>query len=148
MGISRSLDISASGLAAERVRMDVISSNIANINTTRVDGQARTPYRRKQVIIESEDGNSFASALGQATTGQKGGVRVASIEPDNSEFKRVKDPGHPDADADGWVLMPNVEPVMEMVDLITASRSYDANVTALNAAKTMQARALQIGSGS
>ena len=74
-----------------------------------------------------------------------GGVRVAAIEPDNGPARRVRDPGHPDADADGWVEMPNVEPVTEMVELITASRAFDANVTAMNAAKQMQQRALEIG---
>lgn len=146
MGIARSLDISASGLSVERVRMDVIANNLANINTTRVDGVPHNPYRRKHVIIEAEDSGTFASVLGRVGAGSPGGVRVAAIEPDTTDFKRVKDPGNPDADADGWVLMPNVEPVMEMVDLITAQRAYDANVTALNAAKTMQSRALQIGS--
>ena len=100
MGIARSLDISASGLSVERVRMDVISNNLANINTTRVDGIPRNPYRRKHVVIEAEGDGPFASVLGRVAAGG-GGVRVAAVEPDQTEFKRVKDPGNPDADATG-----------------------------------------------
>jgi flagellar basal-body rod protein FlgC len=149
MNISHSLEISASGLTAERLRMDVISENLANINTTRTaDG---TPYRRKHVIFESDESGSasFASSLLRACGGDitGGGVRVAAIEKDNGPFKRVYDPGHPDAGPDGYVLMPNVEPVMEMVDLITATRAFDAGVTAIGAAKQMQQKALDIGKG-
>jgi flagellar basal-body rod protein FlgC len=146
MSIARSFEISASGLTAERVRMDVISSNLANVNTTRTP--EGTPYRRRQVVFESADApQSFASLLQTAQrAGSTGGVRVAAIEPDFSDFKRVHNPGHPDADpATGYVLMPNIEPVMEMVDLMTATRAYDANVNALNSAKQMQQKALEIG---
>lgn len=149
MSISSSLEISAGGLTAERLRMDVISENLANINTTRT--AAGTPYRRKHVIFESDEGrgSTFASSLLRAGIAKKtgGGVRVAAIEQDQGPFKRVYDPGHPDAGKDGYVLLPNVEPVMEMVDLITATRAFDAGVAAIGAAKQMQQKALEIGKG-
>lgn len=145
-GISRALEISASGLTAERVRMDTISENLANINTTRTaEGGA---YHRKHVLfgaVQGEGGRpSFASSLRKASQG--GGVRVLSVEPDKEPLKKVYDPSHPDA-VNGYVEMPNVEPVMEMVDLISATRAYDANVTAMGAAKQMQQKALEIGKG-
>lgn len=141
-GIARSLEISASGLTAERVRMDVISNNIANINTTRTAEGG--PYRRRHVIFaETPAESGFASALKTASVGR--GVRVVAIEADQGALKRVYDPGHPDAGPDGYVQMPNIEPVMEMVDLITASRAYDAGVSAIGAAKQMQQKALEIG---
>ena len=148
MSLTKSLEISASGLTAERVRMDVISNNLANINTTRT--AAGTPYRRQRVVFAAaggEDGG-FAATLRAAGGQNGGGVRVASIEPDMSDFRRVRDPGHPDADKKtGYVLLPNVEPVMEMVDLITATRAYDAGVTAIGAAKQMEQHAIEIGKG-
>jgi flagellar basal-body rod protein FlgC len=149
MPLSTSLQISASGLTAERLRLDVISNNIANVNTTRgADGQ---PYRRQQVIFASQQqGNSaFASHLARAR-GQNqfggSGVVVSEVRPDTTtDFKVVHDPSHPDKDANGNVKMPNVEPVIEMVDLISASRAYEAGVTAINTAKQMEQRALEIG---
>jgi flagellar basal-body rod protein FlgC len=141
-GIARSLEISASGLTAERVRMDVISNNIANIHTTRTAEGG--PYRRRHVLFaEASPESGFAAALRQAFIGR--GVRVVAIEADQGPFKRVYDPGHPDAGPDGYVFLPNIEPVMEMVDLITASRAYDAGVSAIGAAKQMQQKALEIG---
>ncbi len=147
MSIARSLQISASGLTAERLRMDVISNNIANVNTTQT--AAGTPYRRQHVIFAaSEGGSDFPSALRSAAGMRSsepngGGVRVASVEADKGDFKRVKDPDSPT----GYTLLPNIEPVMEMVDLITATRAYDAGVTAIGAAKQMQQKALEIGRG-
>jgi flagellar basal-body rod protein FlgC len=142
MSISKSLSISASGLTAERLRMDVISNNIANVNTT-VTAEG-TPYRRQSVIFgEASTGEgSFASAL-QGASQQGGGVRVLSIEKDQGPFKQVPDPNSPT----GYTYLPNIEPVMEMVDLITATRAYDAGVTAIGAAKQMQQKALEIGKG-
>jgi flagellar basal-body rod protein FlgC len=126
MGLFDALNVSASGMSAERLRMDVIASNLANANTTRgVDGQ---PYRRQEVILQ-EKSPSFGEVLG--------GVMVAGIVDDPTPPRRVYDPGHPDADKNGYVTMPNVNPVTEMVDLITSSRGYEANVTAMNAAKQM-----------
>jgi flagellar basal-body rod protein FlgC len=145
------LETSASALTAERLRMDVISGNIANANTTRTAEGG--PYRRQMVQLESRP--SFASLLAQsggapgsapaafAQVGQ--GVRVAAIVQDQRPFKLKYDPTHPDADATGYVQLPNVETVTEMVDLMTASRAYEANVTALNAFKAMVSSALQIG---
>ncbi len=144
------LETSASGLTAERLRMDVIANNIANANTTRTaDGG---PYRRQMVILESRP--SFAAMLRQSKSGgepadvrdQVGrGVRVARIVQDPRPFKLKYDPTHPDADENGYVRLPNVDTVTEMVDLIAASRAYEANVTALNAFKSMVTSALQIG---
>ena len=124
MSIASSLRISASGLTAERLRMDVISNNIANVNTTQT--AEGTPYRRQHVIFAADDGggSSFASALrsasgipGTAELRIGGGVKVAAVEPDRGEFKRVKDPDSPT----GYTLLPNVEPVMEMVTVLPAS---------------------------
>ncbi len=146
MGFFNSLDIGASGLTAQRVRMDTISQNIANVNTTRTEDG--TPYRRKDVLFEERfDSNSFSSMLSSASdklsNGQ--GVRVTKIIEDNSDFKKVYDPGHPYADADGYVSMPNVDVVTEMVNMISATRSYEANVTSINATKSMALKALEIG---
>lgn len=154
MSIASSMQISASGLTAERVRLDVISNNIANVNTTRgADGQ---PYRRQQAVFAARQaGSPFASALAAARNGGRSGqitgagVQVTAIEPDTAhDFKVVHDPGHPDADANGNVKLPNVEPIVEMVDMIAASRAYEAGVTAINSAKQMQQRALEIGRAS
>jgi flagellar basal-body rod protein FlgC len=145
------LETSSSALTAERLRMDVIANNIANANTTRTaDGG---PYRRQMVVLGSRP--SFAQALQQAAGDQPAvsdpadqvgqGVRVVQIVQDQRPFKLKYDPTHPDADASGYVRLPNVETVTEMVDLISASRAYEANVTALNAFKSMVSTALQIG---
>ncbi len=145
MGIIDSLTISASALNAERTRMDVTAENLANAQTTRTE--AGGAYRRKVVVL-AQDGavaSSFGAQLGKAmgsTTG--GGVKVAAITEDTTPLKTVYDPGHPDADASGYVQLPNVEPVEEMVDLITESRAYEANVTAMQTAKTMFSRTLDI----
>ena len=133
MGLFDSLRISASGMTAERVRMDVIAENLANANTTRgVDGR---PYQRKQVVLE-QGGSSFQDVLD--------GVRVAGVIADPAAPRRVYDPGHPDADQQGYVNLPNVTPVTEMVDMITASRGYEADVQAMNTAKQMFLRTLDI----
>ena len=133
MGLFDSIRISASGMTAERVRMDVIAENLANANTTRgVDGQ---PYQRKQVVLE-QSGGSFQNVLD--------GVQVSGVVTDPSAPRRVYDPGHPDADQQGYVSLPNVTPVTEMVDMITASRGYEADVQAMNAAKQMFLKTLDI----
>lgn len=148
MNISNSFSISSSALTAQRLRMDVISSNIANAEVTRasvVNGKA-VPYRRKTVVMAPMQ-QSFSSALNSAmNSGQSSqGVKITSIQDDPSAFKPVYNPTHPDADSDGYVYMPNVDTLKEMVDMISATRSYDANVTALNATKAMLSKALQIG---
>ncbi len=142
-----SFGISASALTAQRLRMDVISSNIANAETTRasvVDGKA-VAYRRKLVVLETSDSNSFANVLNSKMNGQSEGVKVQSITEDPSPLKPVYNPSHPDADAEGYVYMPNVDITKEMVDMLSASRSYEANVTMLNASKAMVSKALEIG---
>ncbi len=148
MSFLSSFDISASALTAERMRMDVISENLANINNTRT--AEGTPYRRKYVTMEGME--SFSGVLDQAITDSDpyssnygGGVRVTSIEEDQSPFILEYDPSHPDADEDGYVSMPNVDLAREMVDMMSATRSYEANITAINATKNMAMQALNIG---
>jgi flagellar basal-body rod protein FlgC len=145
MAMFGAIDSAASGLTAERLRMDVISNNIANANTTRTAEGG--PYRRELVVFEPRSAeNSFANVLSsQMGQGQEQGVRVTGITKDDSPLRMVYDPSHPDANATGYVAMPNVNVVTEMVDMITASRSYEANVTVINSAKTMAAKALDIG---
>lgn len=146
MSMFGAIDAAASGLTAERLRMDVISNNIANANTTRTaEGGA---YRRKVVVFEprSEETSKFAQVLANETEQQSGqGVRVTGIVADNSPLRTVYNPGHPDANQEGYVEMPNLNIVTEMVDMITASRAYEANVTAVNSAKSMAMKALDIG---
>ncbi|MNC38497.1 Flagellar basal-body rod protein FlgC [compost metagenome] len=149
MNFGSSFGISASALTAQRLRMDVISSNIANAETTRasvVDGKA-VPYRRKLVVLETEKNTSFSNILNSKMDSGNGseGVKVQSIIEDSSPLKPVYNPSHPDADADGYVYMPNVDLTKEMVDMLSASRSYEANVTMLNASKAMVSKALEIG---
>jgi flagellar basal-body rod protein FlgC len=145
MSLFGGLEISASGLTAERLRMDVTAENLANAQTTRgADGQ---PYRRKEVVLQEAPGSfgaSLSKAMGGGESGSSGGVQVAGVVQDSSPLKRVYDPGHPDADAQGYVSMPNVDTVTEMVDLISASRAYEANVTAMNAAKQMFSHTLEL----
>ena len=146
MSLFGAIDISGSGLSAERLRMDVTAENLANAQSTRgADGQ---PYRRKEVVLRQAgfDGALNAamgpSAVGSATPAR--GVEVVAIAEDQTPNRQVYDPGHPDADAEGYVSMPNVDPVTEMVDLISASRAYEANVTALQTAKSMFSKTLDI----
>ncbi|MFC4404585.1 flagellar basal body rod protein FlgC [Gracilibacillus xinjiangensis] len=151
MSIFNSMNISSSGLTAQRLRMDTISSNIANVDTTRAtinENGEYEPYRRKMTVFQAKD-EGFSSIL-QRTTSQNGttggGVRVARIIDDETEpFKLVFNPNHPDANEAGYVEMPNVDPLKEMVDLMSATRSYEANVTSVNASKSMLMKALEIG---
>ncbi|MGE6574745.1 flagellar basal body rod protein FlgC [Paenibacillus xylanexedens] len=148
MNISNSFSISSSALTAQRLRMDVISSNIANAETTRAsvsNGEA-VPYKRKMVLLEPNK-TSFGTMLQNQMrgSGSGDGVRVTEIREDQSPLKPVYDPSHPDANAEGYVFMPNVDIAKEMVDMISASRSYEANVTALNSTKAMISKALEIG---
>jgi flagellar basal-body rod protein FlgC len=147
MRLTNGFDISASALTAQRLRMDVISSNIANAETTRasyVNGEFQ-PYKRKMVVLEPMKEDSFAAVLQNEMGSASKGVKVSSIQEDNTPSKLVYNPTHPDADKNGYVKMPNVDVTKEMVDMISASRSYEANVTALNATKSMFAKALEIG---
>jgi flagellar basal-body rod protein FlgC len=143
MGMFDALNVSATGLTAERLRMDVTAENLANAQTTR--GADGGPYRRKEVVLQERAGSfgaSLSAAMNNGTQG--GGVEVAGVVEDQTPLKRVYDPGHPDADADGYVSMPNVDTVTEMVDLIGAQRAYEANVTAMQAAKQMFSRTLDL----
>ncbi|MDY0405890.1 flagellar basal body rod protein FlgC [Virgibacillus sp. 179-BFC.A HS] len=147
MSIFSSFNTAASALTAQRLRMDVISSNLANAETTRAKMNANgeyEPYRRKMVQLETDKPN-FATYLENASANQTPGVKVAKIAEDEEPFKLVYNPGHPDANAEGYVQMPNVDPLKEMVDLMSSTRSYEANVTALNATKGMLMKALEIG---
>lgn len=142
MAFLESLNISGSGLTAQRFRMDVISENIANIDTTRTENGE--PYRRKMVVLASE--NSFKEMMVKNIKDyESGGVGVREIVEDQSEFKLVYDPEHPDADMNGYVKMPNVDSLKETVDMMEAYRAYQANVTALNTTKQMAVKALEIG---
>jgi len=138
------IDISASGLTAERLRMDVISNNIANVNTTRTeDGE---PFRRKMVIFQSRNAYGQRPYLDRINPQEPGrGVRVNAIMEDMTPFKMEYDPNHPDADSEGYIRRPNINIVHEMVDMITATRAYEANVTCINSAKDMTNAALNIG---
>ncbi|RHW39651.1 flagellar basal body rod protein FlgC [Lysinibacillus yapensis] len=150
MFIFSSMNTTASALTAQRLRMDVISSNIANVDTTRAkqaNGQWE-PYRRKSVTL-TEDTGQFSSFLNSAmgkTENAGNGVKVTRINEDNrTPFKLVFDPTHPDANEEGYVQMPNVDLLTEMVDLVSATRSYEANITVFNANKSMLTKALEIG---
>jgi flagellar basal-body rod protein FlgC len=149
MGLFDAIDVAGSGLAAERLRMDVTAGNLANAQTTQ--GANGQPYRRREVVLQEAQagGQSFGSMLtsavaGSASASPVNGVQVAGVVEDPAAPRRVYDPGHPDADAQGYVSLPNVNPVTEMVDLIGASRSYEANVTAMQAAKQLFSKTLEL----
>ena len=145
MGFFGSLDTSASGLTAQRLRLEVISQNMANASTTRTENGG--PYKRKTVVFEQiqNDVNSFSSILKKKTQSGNNGVRVAEIVEDASQGTLVYDPGHADANEEGYVEMPNVNIVDEMVNMISASRSYEANINSFNSMKSMFTKALEIG---
>lgn len=145
MGFFNSINVSASGLTAERLRMDLISENIANANVTRT--ASGTPYRRKVAVFRAQEANSFEQLLNAAsgTSSVGNGVEIAGIVEDQSDFKKEYNPTHPDADENGYVNLPNVEVVNEMINLIAASRAYEANITAVNTTKSMAMKALEIG---
>lgn len=139
-GDLNALEISATGLTAQRVRLNVVAENLANAETTRAaDGG---PYRRKLVVFGAEAANAFGAALDAAQTST---VKVLSIEESDEAPRMIHQPSHPDANAEGYVTLPNVNPLLEMVDLLAASRAYEANVTAVQAAKSMANKALEIG---
>jgi flagellar basal-body rod protein FlgC len=145
MDIEGTLGISASALRAERLRLDVIASNLANAHTTRTaEGGA---YRRRNVVFVADPFETeFATTIEElAAQGARQGVKVADVVEDPSPLKMVFEPGHPDADAEGYVAYPNVNPVSEMVDLMAATRAYEANAQAVTATKRMAEAALDIG---
>lgn len=157
MSFLSSFDISASALTAERQRLDIASQNLANTNSTRT-ASGEGPYRRKMVVFQEIPSTNVTSS-GTAANGTfrsrfnsllnkyatKGGVRVTEIVEDQRDLYPVYNPDHPDANEQGYVMMPNVDPVKETVDAMAAIRSYEANITAFNAMKTMAQRALDIG---
>ncbi|HHT06351.1 MAG TPA: flagellar basal body rod protein FlgC [Hydrogenispora sp.] len=138
MKLFQAMDVNASALGAQRLRLDLVASNIANANSTRTPEGG--PYRRKVPVfaenLRTAEGNVALS-----------GVRVLAIADDQSPFRSVYDPSHPDANADGYVLYPNVNIVNEMVNLMEAGRAYEANVTAFNLSKEVFKAALSIGRG-
>ena len=143
MSFLNSMNVIGSALTAERFRTDIILQNITNANNTR--GANGEPYRRKQVVFE-ERGIDFSSVLkDEQRKVTQGGVRVSEIVESDEDFIPVYDPTHPDANEDGYVFYPNVNTTEEMVDLMAASRAYDANITALNVVKSMAMKALEIG---
>lgn len=146
MSFFGSLDTSASGLTAQRLRLDVISQNMANASTTRTEEGG--PYKRKIVVfepIQNQASNSFASILNKKKQNGNNGVRVSQIIEDESQGALVYNPSHPDANEYGYVEMPNVNTIDEMVNMISASRSYEANLNAFNSMKSMLTKALEIG---
>ncbi len=149
MSFLSAFNICASGLTAQRKRLDVASENLSNSETTRTESGG--PYRRKMVVLQEiqGDGPSFRSHLARASRlqqgGNAGGVRVAAIVEDQRDLIPVYNPEHPDADEDGYVQMPNVDLVKETIDGMSATRSYEANITAFNAIKLMAQKALDIG---
>ena len=171
MSFLKSLNISGSALTAQRLRLDIVSENISNIDTTRTENGG--PYRRKVVAFQPIGEDNFKSALEAAIdrahgsrlglrcyhrhidhtnhfhyrgqTPREHGVKVADIIEDDTPFKTIYDPTHPDANEYGYVELPNVELIKEVVDAMSASRSYEANVTAINAVKLMASKALEIG---
>lgn len=143
MSYFSALDVSSSGLSVQRARMDLISQNIANVNTTRTEDG--TPYRRQSLLIGTE-GKSFSSYLTNAQNKDVSSKAVVkAVYEDDSELEKVYDPSNPDADEEGYVLKPNVNIVTEMVDMISATRSYEANITAMDSSKTMAMKAISIG---
>ncbi|MCK9486259.1 MAG: flagellar basal body rod protein FlgC [Dehalococcoidia bacterium] len=145
MSLFGSLKISASSLFAQRLRMDVIANNVANVNSTR--GQDGQTYRRQSVVFrEQSQGADFGNLLGRASgVREPGGVEVTEIHRDRSAPRRVHEPMHPDADADGYIYLPNIDVVTEMTDLVSASRAYQASTTVVNATKALAQSALSIG---
>jgi flagellar basal-body rod protein FlgC len=144
MNLMTAMDVSATGMVAERVRLNVISMNLANAKTTRTE--TGKPYERRTVIFRSRPmDRQFQHFLSEQLGEGIQGVEVVRIEKRGGDFKRIHDPGHPDADAEGYVYYPNINMVEEMVNMLEASRSYEANVTAVKAAKGMALKALEIG---
>ncbi len=140
MNLITALDVNASGLTAQRRRVELSSGNLANSQTTRTDEGG--PYRRKDVVFQTA---SFQDSLGAAMNTRVEGVEVSEIVEDQTPFDRRYEPGHPDADGEGYVSYPNVNVMEEMANLVSASKSYEANIAAIGIVKAMIARTLEIG---
>ncbi|NCC15150.1 MAG: flagellar basal body rod protein FlgC [Clostridia bacterium] len=146
MAFLNAMNISASGLTAQRARMDVIAENISNSGTTRTE--SGDPYKRRMVVFEPRTQGGFGEIFSKTAKGgraEQQGVVVSKIIEDETPFKSVYDPTHPDADERGYVMMPNVDLLKETLDGMEASRAYDANVTAFNAIKAMATKGLEVG---
>lgn len=146
MAFMNAMSIVGSGMTAQQLRLDVVAENITNANTTRTE--AGGPYRRKLVVMEEQPRSPFQSALQRVMNGvqgQGGGVRVTEIVEDDSPFKLVYDPTHPDANEQGYVELPNVDTVLEMADAMAANQALSADITAFNVLKTVAAKGLEIG---
>ena len=143
MDLIKCIDIAASGMKAQRTRLNVISMNLANANTTRTtDG---TPYRRKtSIFVSTPVSGSFEENLNDSLETQLYGVKVSEVVPVSGEFKKIFDPSHPDSDEKGYVYLPNVNMVQEMVQMLNANRSYEANAAAIKTAKDMAIKAIEI----
>jgi flagellar basal-body rod protein FlgC len=140
----KSMEISSSALAAQRIRMNLLSSNLANAQTTRTPEGG--PYRRQDVVFSAVPlGTAFEDMLADKVDSKLKIVKVVDIHQDEKEPRKVFDPSHADADADGFVKMPNIQVMSEMVNMIAATRAYEANATAFNESKAMAQKALEIG---
>lgn len=144
IGAFSTMRISSSGLSAERLRMDTIASNIVNAKTTRNSNGEKKAYRRKIAVFQENLSNSISNTKG-ISENEILGVKSIGIKEDNSPLRKVYDPSNPDADATGYVEMPNVNILNEMADMIASSRAYEANISAINTEKAMFSKALQIG---
>jgi flagellar basal-body rod protein FlgC len=143
MDIFQTLQISSSALKAQQIRLNTISSNIANIETTRTPEGG--PYKKKTVVFQSTPVSTFDKHLSHSMQQATNGVEVSKIVTINSPAKKIYDPSHPDAGADGYVSLPNVNLLKELADMMTATRAYEANVTTVKSAKRMALKALEIG---
>tara|TARA_B100000959_G_C14989765_1_gene627276 strand:- start:1494 stop:1931 length:438 start_codon:yes stop_codon:yes gene_type:complete len=144
MDFLTAIRISTSGLNAQRTRMNVVSSNLANVNTTRTPEGG--PYRKKEVIVSATDAkNKFGQELTNSLNGKLKEAKVSDVVEDQNAPKMVFEPGHPDANEQGYVAYPNINIMQEMVNLISASRSYEANITSINASKSLALKALELG---
>lgn len=142
MGMFQAMDIAATGMTAQQLRMDVISQNIANANSTR--GDDGNVYRRKTVVMAEKNKTAFGNVLETCMGQANSGVKITGIVTDKSDLKMVYDPSNPDADKNGYVSYPNVNTVQEMTDMIDASRSYEANLTAFQSGKAMASKGLEL----
>lgn len=142
MSLLQALEVNSSALTAERRRLEVIVSNLANANTTRTPEGG--PYRRRDVVFTSTPVGGFSDRLQDPLGAELQGVQVSDVTVDTSPPQRKYDPGHPDADKEGYVLLPNINPVEEMVNLVSAARSFQANVAAITSIKSMMQKSLDI----
>lgn len=145
MSIFSSIDISATGMTAERTRMEIISKNITNANVNRTS--SGEPYRRQMVIFKQNETTPFSTYLSKFTKEKLNakGVKISKIVEDMTPFKQIYEPGHPDADSNGYIQMPNVDITTEMVDMISAARAYEANMSSIDTSQNMALKALEIG---